>query len=193
MKRYYYLLFIPLTLTFNACGGEEKEAGGEKTEANKTETDFSGMEEIKLNDKDLNAAIKVPQIASSTGDIIPVTVDHGMGDFIWTVKVGDGEKFKLMIENAEGLGDDLIGEKKKMFESFWKIEYLVDESNLIMYKKSIEGEETVPDQYHVFAVVKIDGIPYKVYSDETVQFKKPDAEEMLRSVRSLLEANAEPA
>lgn len=193
MKKFLIHLVIPFSVLLTSCGGDDK--GSETSNDNAGETtqpatDFSGMQKVSLNDFQLEAEGMVPQIAGPNGDIIPYTVLHEEDDFFWVIEIGpEGEKFRLIIENAAGMEGDLVAEKKKMFEDFWEIEYLVDEKNIIMYRKAVKGEESVPNQFHVFGVMNVDDIPYKIYSDETIQFRKPEAEEMLRSVRSLIEGS----
>jgi hypothetical protein len=192
MKKFLLSLMLPAAIVMTSCGGDEEKAeggdGGEKVEA----TDFSGMESVDLASMQLKAKVMVPQIAGPNGDIIPPVVKHEEDDFFWTIEIGEGgEKFRLIIENAEGLGEDLVAEKKQMFEDFWEIEYLLDEKDVIMYQKKVKNDGSVPEQFHVFGMVTIDGVKYKVYSDETIQFRKPEAEEMLRTIRSMLEAGAE--
>lgn len=180
-------MILPAALIFSSCGGDDKPSEGDGDNNNETteDLDFSEMEEIKLSQYEMNASIRVPQIVGPNGDVFPVVVKHDDGDYFWYVEIGEnGDRFKLIFEIADGLADDLVAEKKKMFQKFWKIEYLVDEKDIIMYRMYMEGD-AVPEQFHVFAQVTIDGTRYRVYSDESHQYRKKQAEDMYKSIRSI--------
>jgi hypothetical protein len=187
MKKFILSIMLPAALIFTSCGGDEKSTEGDDSNSNgKDESlDLSEMEEIKLEKYDLKASVHVPQIVGPNGDVFPVVVKHEDGDYFWYIEIGDnGDRFRLIFEIADGLADDLVAEKKKMFQSFWKIDYLIDEKDVILYRLYME-EDAVPEQFHVFAQVTIDGTRFRVYSDESHQYRKKQAEDMYKTIRSI--------
>ena len=118
MKKFLIHLVIPFSVLLTSCGGDDK--GSETSNDNAGETtqpatDFSGMQKVSLNDFQLEAEGLVPQIAGPNGDIIPYTVLHEEDDFFWVIEIGpEGEKFRLIIENAAGI----VGESYRTGRSY---------------------------------------------------------------------------
>lgn len=193
MKKLAFFLLITagLAFTITSCGGED---GEEKESDSQSEStggddesdliDLSDMALEDLSDHGLPTKIKLPQIPGRSGDIIPFTVEN-QDDFRWFIQIGEeGDLYRLIIENAEGF-ENIMEDQKNSFQSFFTIDYIVEEEDIIMYKKTVKSEESVPEQYHIFGVVEIGGIPYKVMSDWTIPFNKLAAKRMYKSVKSL--------
>lgn len=185
------LLCIPAAVLLTSCGGdesgdsEEKENGSEETT-----TDYSDMETLDLSEHQLPAKIKIPQITGEEGAVMPIEVIHEEDDFIWEIRIGEeGEKFRLVIEDMAAMEGDVIADHKRIIEgTIYDVEYIIDESDLIMYKQMIEGEASVDPRFGVCGVVEIDGYPFKLYSSDQTDFRKPQVEDMMRSIRSIMES-----
>ncbi len=184
------LLCIPAAVLLTTCGGdesgdsEEKENGSEETTI-----DYSDMETLDLSEHQLPAKIKIPQITGEEGAVMPIEVIHEEDDFIWEIRIGEeGEKFRLVIEDMAAMEGDVIADHKRIIEgTIYDVEYIIDESYLIMYKQMIEGEASVDPRFGVCGVVEIDGYPFKLYSSDQTDFRKPQVEDMMRSIRSIME------
>jgi hypothetical protein len=171
MKKLIY--FIPvMALAFISCGGGE--AGtSEEGNAEATETEMTGKT-IDLSEYGMDFTIVVPDKANLQTEVI--ATDWG------GVEIIQGENFMLSIAYGEGdldllkfdLGEDLV----------YKSEILEDSPDHLLYKRSIEGADVVPE-HHFLYVLKIDGDAVEVQNSKDASFSEEAARAMLKSAMSL--------
>lgn len=184
-------LIIFSILFLAACGGEEK-SDSEGNETKDETVDTEGMSDLPLSEHGLNLVIKTPPISSSTGSILP-SVHHEEGSLDWTVKIGD--KFEMIIEewSPEHDPNQKVAEEKKYVEnSVFEIEFLTDEDDLIMYKRTLPEGQGGKTSYHVYSAQKIDGITY-VFKSGLDGGLKPIIEDMVKTIKTVQSSKSQPA
>lgn len=179
MKTIKYLGFATLLLSLIACGGNtstEKENSEEtiSQEAGTEKNDLTGMHQVDLSAYNLNASMYVPD--DSKGKTTIATSSWG------SIEISNGNTFALEIvpfgmslaEKKEELAGDLV----------YTIEYLKENDQLIVYKKSIKDSETEAE-YHFFMNVEIDGEIVEIKNSMEGSFSQRNIEKMVESARSL--------
>ena len=192
MKNTKFLsFFAAAALLLSSCGGEENtenEGNGENQQ--EEQVDVSDMNALNLKDHGLDITIMLPSVSSSTGASIEPNITHEMDGFRWEVSLG--EKFVLIVEDY-AKEDNLIAEEKKRIEGydFFDIEYLVEEDDLIMYKRQLPEGAGGDATYHVYGMKNLNGsnIVFRSVDDG---FLKPIVEDMVRTIKSA-KGNQEPA
>lgn len=181
MKKVFILASLSLWL-LASCGGSGETT--ETAESGDTSTvDFSDMDEMSLQSEGLNMKIMLPNVASSTGASIEPTVEHFDGDYLWDVKIGN--QFHLIIEDF-GKEQNKVAEEKKRIEGLnkiFRVEYVVDEPKVIMYKRELHEGQGGKTTYHCYGETVIDGYTYVLRSHEDGNFK-PIIEDMVKTIRS---------
>lgn len=173
-------------LTFTACGGGE---GGESDGTNGEETtdlDFADMNEITLKDHGLNMSLMLPEVASSTGASIEPQIVHDDGDYLWDVQIGS--HFHLVVEDFGKEKDKVADEKKRLTDlsNIFVIEFLIDDPELIMYKRSLHEGQGGKPTYHCYGQKVIDGYTYVLRSEEEGGMK-PIIDDMVKTIQSAKE------
>ena len=174
-------------MIFSSCTSEETE---EKEEEIDYEEEYYEFQEISFKNYDIPAVIALPDETANIGASTKPEVLH-VESFKWEVNVG--KNFSLHLEDF-GNDKNLVKTKKKELErqEVFKITYLVDEDDLIMYeqvldvKGSSQAVSTVGVEhksYHAYGEKKIDGINYALYSRQE-GFEKPYIEFITKSIRS---------
>lgn len=131
--------------------------------------EFQGL---KLEQYGLPAMIMLPDETANIGASTKPEVVHNDGDFIWDIFVGPN--FELHIEDY-GDYTDLVDYKRKELstQDVFKISYLVDEKDLIVYESTLivrGSKEASPSvgvkhkSFHVYAQRIINGITYELRS-----------------------------
>ena len=159
MKR-FFLCAISATLILSSCGGSGEE--GNETDNNNVEDtlDYSGMTEMSLKEHGLNMKFMLPDVQSSTGAALEPQILHDDGDYLWHVKIGT--RFHLIIEDY-GKEKDKVGYEKARLADLEKIfvcEYIIDDADLIMYKRTLHEDQGGKPSYHVYGETTIDGYTY---------------------------------
>ena len=145
--------------------------------------EYAGMNEMSLKEYGLNMAIMLPEVASSTGASIEPQVEHEDGDYLWHVLIGT--RFHLVIEDFGKEKNKVADEKKRLADlnDIFVIEYLVDEPNLIMYKRTLHEDQGGKKTYHCYGETVIDGYTYVLRSQQDGSLK-PIVEDMVKTIRS---------
>lgn len=192
MKKTKLFFSVALSiLIFSACGGEENnENNNDKNEEKEEQVDVSDMNALNLKDHGLDITIMLPSVSSSTGASIEPNVTHEMDGFRWEVSLG--EKFVLIIEDY-AKEDNLIAEEKKRIEGydFFDIEYLVENDDIIMYKRELPEGAGGDPTYHVYGMKELNGSNI-VFRSVDNGFLKPIVEDMVRTIKSV-KGNQSPA
>lgn len=178
------LLFFGLVFSavLTSCGGNS----GVDDDANKNLTDslnFVDMNAISLKEHGLNMILMLPEVASSTGASIEPKVDHDQGDYIWKISIG--ARFELIIEDYGKETAKVANEKKRLkdLSNIFDIEILLDETNLIMYKRTLHEGKGGKPSYHCYGETNIDGFTYVLRSNDEGALK-PIIEDMVTTIRS---------
>lgn len=185
------VFFLAFLVGSSSCGDQ-----GNNTSKNQFQDEFEEYYEfqlVDLSDKEFKATMYLPDETANIGASTKPLIQHGKGELRWDISVGP--KFHLVIED-QGNYTDLLEVHKKTLEqnSFFKIDYLVEDSVVLMYKKAllVDGESKNAkigqehESYHVYGQKIIDGITYEIKSDEA-GYSKETIELMTKSIRSIKE------
>lgn len=188
MKKIFALPLIALALSFNSCGGGEKGESGENdstaTESSNEELDLEGMAEHDLSGQGLNAKIMVAEETAPNGAPFPVVDSVVIEGVSWQVRVGD--KFNIILEEADGSGKYIAAEKKRLTETgIYDLKYVVDKPNAMLYEANLKNGAGSKPFFHVFGVVKIEGKDFIIKSSDAGEFNKGQAEKMLKTIMAL--------
>lgn len=181
-------LFIGLTLLSSCGGSEEKSEEKEEFTLNEDYYDFKG---VSLSSYGINAMIMLPDETANIGAATKPEIIHADGDFKWDILVGPN--FQLHIEDY-GDYNDLVEVKKKELKEydFVKINYLINEKDLILYeqtllvkgsKKAAKSVGVEHRSYHVYGQKTIDGVTYELRSRDE-GYEKVIIELMAKSIKS---------
>ena len=190
MKRFFLIPFAAI-LVLTSCGGSGE--GTDTTDGNAADTiDFSDMNEMSLKEEGLNMAIMLPEVASSTGASIEAKIDHDDGDYLWHVLIGS--RFHLVIEDFGKEKNKVAGEKERLADlgKIFVTEYVIDEPNLIMYKRTLHEDQGGKPSYHCYGETTVDGYTYVLRSQEDGSLK-PIIDDMVKTIRSAKPISAVPA
>lgn len=175
--RFIGLCFCAITLA--ACGGDTPETKNDgktnKTTVSekKSEDDMKGMHSVNLIDYDIDASLFIPDDSKGKAEFL--MTDAGA----LTILVGNKYGIELMpygltvSEKKEELANDLV----------YTIEYLKDEPDLLVYKKTIADSEMEPD-FHFFMNTTLGEDNYEIKSLDN-HYSKKAVEKMIQSARSL--------
>lgn len=187
MKKLFCLSLFAIALLLNSCGGKGDGTtdGTDSTKVDGTgEVDLEGMKEHDLSGAGLNASIMVADELGPSGAPFPVKDSVIIEGIAWQVMVG--EKFSIIIEEADGTGKYVANEKKKLTETgIYDLKYEVDTPNAILYEASLKDGAGSKPFYHVYGVVKLEGKDFTIKSDAAGEFNKGQAEKMLKTIQAL--------
>ncbi len=187
MKKLFSLSLVAIALSLGSCGGSKGEKDGDGTDSTSTsngEVDLEGMKEYSLKGSGLNASIMVADETGPTGAPFPVKDSVIIDGISWQVNVG--EKYSIVIEEADGSGKYVANEKKKLGETgIYELKYEVDKPNFMLYEAKLIGGAGSKPFYHVFGVVKLEGKDFTIRSNPSGEFNKGQAEKMLKTIQAL--------
>lgn len=173
MKLLNQLIIVTAVSLAFACGnGSTNESEGEKLSENNVETE--GMKQVDLSEYELNASISIPDDSKGKAEII--STDWGSIE----INVSDWYSIEIV---PYGIS---IAEKKAELASdlVYSVEYLTEEENLILYKKTI-AESDVDPEFHFFMTTEVDGELVEVKSAGDKAFTKKQIETMISSAKTL--------
>lgn len=191
MKTFVHILVIFSLASFLfSCNDAESETESIETDLNNI--DYSEFEGKSLKDYGIPALIMLPDQTSNIGAAIEPEILHEEGDFKWEINIGPN--FTMKIEDY-GNEKNMVQEEKDRLAriKFYSVEYLVDEPDLIMYKRTLNysdkaaGSEAVGAEhitYHCYGTSEVDGITYVLRSRDE-GYHKPIIETMVKTVKSL--------
>lgn len=188
MKRLSFLFIIPAVMTFASCGGGDStdETNSDSTETASAEVDYTGMKSYDLTPNGIKTTIMVPEELSSTGEPYPVEVERDDDMLTWDIIVGNN--YDLVIEEPDGEGKYMEREKERLKnDDVFTETFIVDEPTVMLYKASLPEGAGQRDYYHIFGTATINGIEYLIKSNMMGEFSEVQAQDMLKSYRSLTE------
>ena len=151
-------IFVGLFALTN-CGDEADPAGPEDIVVN---DDYYEFLDFIMADYDIPGVISLPDETANIGASTRPEVKHEES-FKWEINAG--QKFQMHIEDF-GILDDLVKEKKKELadQKFFKIKYLIDETDLIVYERTL----MVSGSKYAAPEVGIEHKSYHVYGQKTI-------------------------
>lgn len=172
MKKAIFIL--SLTFIFS-CGNEETKVTDKPvTEENLKKTDLSEYE--------LPFVIQTEKIKDENGSFLNIDVTHEDGELDWILKLGNS--FNLVIEDW---GDEKLNPKEEVkrqqeLEQHFDYNYIKEESNYVVYSKSIPGD-TLNTQHYFYSITEVEeGYYYAIKSNPSESFT-------LKQINSMLEAS----
>jgi hypothetical protein len=179
---------IFLTTFFSGCKTESADSNEERLELDNDYYEFKG---ISLADHGINAMVMLPDETANIGASTKPEVIHTEGDFKWDIHVGPN--FHLHIEDYGDYTDRVETKKKELKEyGHFKIRYLIDEKDLILYEQTliVRGSKNASPtvgyehkSYHVFGQKVIDGITYELRSRDE-GYEKVIIQLMAKTIKS---------
>ncbi len=174
-------------LLFAACGGNGADPNSEDIVI---DDDYYEFQDFIMADYEIPGVLSLPDETANIGASTRPEVIHNES-FTWEINVGP--KFQLHIEDF-GILDELVKEKKKELadQKFFKINYLIDEPDLIVYERTlvVSGSKKASPKvgvehksYHVYGQKTINKIIYSLSSAEE-GCDKDIVELMAKSIKS---------
>lgn len=195
MKFNQFFTFAPIAILFLglivfSCGDDSKKDDQKEVEIS-LDDDYYEFKGISLKEYGIPALIMLPDETANIGASTKPEVLHNEGDFIWDINVGPN--FNLHIEDY-GDYTDMVNYKKKELkkQDLFKITYLIDEKDLILYERTLivkgskKASPTVGVEhksYHVYGQKVINGITYELRSRDE-GYEKMIIELMAKSIKS---------
>ena len=169
------------------CGEEAPDANAQDISV---DDDYYEFQDFIMADFDIPAVISLPDETANIGASTRPEVKHEES-FKWEINAG--QKFQLHIEDF-GILDDLVKEKKKDLadQKFFKIKYLIDDPDLIVYERTLMvagSKYAAPEvgiehkSFHVYGQKTINNIIYGLSSAEE-GCDKHIVELMAKSIKS---------
>lgn len=189
LRRFMIFGLIGMSAMLYSCGSEEVDPNdGEIV----IDDDYYEFQDFNLEDYDIKAFISLPDETANIGASTKPEIIHIEDDIKWEVNVG--QNFQLMIEDYGDLTDLIEVEKKELAEqSFFKVNYIIDEPDMILYERTllVKGTKKASSKvgvehrtYHVYGQKVIDGISYELQSREE-GYEKVIIELMAKSIKSM--------
>lgn len=186
MKRLFLLFFVALiAFPLTRCGGpaEDDELTDEEL------YEFQGF---SMKPYDMPVMIMLPDETANIGASTKPEVEHEEDGFQWKLSVGPN--FEMIIDDWGADREMVSSEKKELAEhSFYKIKYIVDEPDFILYEQElkVDGKKGVPNSvgvkhktYHVYGQKVINGITY-VFRSRDEGYEKVIIDLMAKSIKSV--------
>lgn len=184
-KLLLFLLGALLVLPIAGCDG----SSGEDELTDEELYEFQGF---SLKPYDIPVMIMLPDETANIGASTRPEVNHVEDDFKWELEVGPN--FHMIIDDWGSDREMVSAEKKKLAGlNFYKIKYLVDEPDFILYEQElkVEGRKGVSSNvgvkhktYHVYGQKVIDGITY-VFRSRDDGYEKVIIDLMAKSIKSV--------
>lgn len=188
-------IFIPFAIlcivVLSSCGGNVNN-DIQSTEEIVLDDDYYEFQGFNLKKYDIPVMIMLPDETANIGASTKPEVIHAEDDFKWEIIVGSN--FHLLIDDWGDYTDMVKSRKKELKElDFYKIRYLIDEKDFILYeqelipkgsKKAAKTVGTLHKSYHVYAQKVIDGVTY-VFRSRDEGFEKLIIELMAKSIKSV--------
>lgn len=182
---------ITTSLMLNSCGGDTPAdvVGGDNIVV---DDDYYEFQDFNLAKFDIPAIISLPDETANIGASTKPEIVHIEDDIKWEVKIGTN--FQLLLEDYGDINDLIAVEKKELAEqSFFKVKYLIDDQDLILYERTllVKGTDKASPKvgvehksYHVYGSKVVNGITYELQSRED-GYEKVIIELMAKSIKSL--------
>lgn len=178
-KKFLIYLLAPVAMFITSCGGDEAE-GGKKGEGGSEEVNLDGMvgdDTLKVHG--LNTTVWVPEELAPDGTQIPSQIEPDEDNMIWKLK--SGKKFHIVIRVVDGEGNYIKRKKEELAGGIFKVEYLDEKDNYLMYKASLPENVSKAEFFKFYGVKKVNGEEYEFYTEESAELKKMDVELVKKS------------
>jgi len=172
--------------TLNSCGNSTDESDDIVVD-----DDYYEFQDFALKSYEIPAMISLPDETANIGASTKPEVINDEDDIKWEIIVGPN--FQLMIEDYGDITDLIEVEKKDIADKkFFKVKYLIDEEDMILYERTLlvkgtdKASPTVGVEhksYHVYGKKTVDGITYELQSRED-GYEKVIIELMAKSIKS---------
>ncbi len=193
MKFRLFLFFFHLvfSLTLVSCSENEKIVEEPKEAETVLDDDYYDFQGFNMSPYDIPVMIMLPDETANIGASTKPEVVHTVDDFKWELLVGSN--FEMLIDDWGDYTDMVVTRKKELASlNFYKINYLIDQQNFIMYEqelipKGIKASNSVGvphKSYHVYAEKVIDGVTY-VFRSQDEGAEKLIIELMAKSIKSV--------
>lgn len=171
-QRFVFFCFLAMFLF--SCG---RSSEGKIAEADNqiNEKDYYEFKGVSLEEYGIPASIMLPDETANIGASTVVEVLHKEDDFLWDILVGPN--FSLHIED---FGDriNMVENKRQELEAetLFRVEYLENKKNLIIYKKTliVKGSSMASPKvgvehksFHVYGQKISKGITYELRSQDS--------------------------
>ncbi len=169
-----FIFFFLIALFFSSCDtfSESKNAENNNLINEEEYYEFKG---VSLQEYAIPASIMLPDETANIGASTVVEVLHKDGDFLWDILVGPN--FSLHIED---FGDriNMVENKRQELkeETLFHVEYLLNENDLIVYKKTLIVKGSIKasprvgvehKSFHVYGQKISRGITYELRSQDS--------------------------
>lgn len=191
MKKITFLVLalVTLSVTTYSCKDEGENDVISNDPQKEVDVDLSDFKGESLKKHGINALIMLPDETSNTGASVVPTFTR-QEDHLWLVEMGP--RFEMIIEDLGSETTAVDRMKNELIDlGIYDIEFLVDEPDLIMYKRSIKYsddsklEVKKTSTYHCFGTKTIDGINYLIMSGKAdTGFHKLIVKDMVKTIRS---------
>ena len=193
MKFRLFLFFFHLvfSLTLVSCSENEKIVEEPKEAETVLDDDYYDFQGFNMSPYDIPVMIMLPDETANIGASTKPEVVHTVDDFKWELLVGSN--FEMLIDDWGDYTDMVVTRKKELASlDFYKINYLIDQKNFIMYEqelipKGVKASNSVGvphKSYHVYAEKVIDGVTY-VFRSQDEGAEKLIIELMAKSIKSV--------
>ncbi len=156
--------------------------------------DYYDFQPFSMKGHDIPIMIMLPDNTTKIGASTKPEVYHTEDDFKWEMKVGSN--FQLLIDDWGDYTDMIKSRKKELKElDFYKIQYLIDEKDFILYEQELKPRGSAKaatsvgvlhKSYHVYCQKIIDGVTY-VFRSRDEGYEKIIIELMAKSIKSVKE------
>ncbi|MDR0801276.1 hypothetical protein [Fluviicola sp.] len=180
-----FLLLLAAFFVAVRCGDSEK---GKQL----TDDELSEFREFSMKPYDIPIMIMLPDETANIGASTQPEVIHVEDDFKWELMVGPN--FHMVIDDWGADREMVSSEKKRLAGlSFYKVKYLVDEPDFILYERELKvsGKKGAPKSvgvehktYHVYGQKVIDDITY-VFRSRDDGYEKVIIDLMAKSIKSV--------
>lgn len=172
-KPFFQLIgYCCILMTLSAC--DSNTTPTEQLDIVDLNEDYYEFQGFNLKPFELPYSIMLPDETANIGAATVPEISHKEGDFYWDIAIGSN--FKLHIEDY-GDYNDLIPQKRNELKNqkIFKVEYLVNEKNLIVYKQTlmVKGSKNASPKvgvehssYHVYGQKEFNNISYELSSSE---------------------------
>jgi hypothetical protein len=181
----FYLLLALLVFPFVRCGNPEKDD-------EITDDELYEFQGFSMAPYDMPVMIMLPDETANIGASTKPEVIHEEDGFQWQLSVGPN--FQMIIDDWGADREMVSSEKEELAgHSFYKIKYLVDEPDLILYEQElkVDGKKGVSENigiqhktYHVYGQKVINGITY-VFRSRDEGYEKVIIDLMAKSIKSV--------
>jgi hypothetical protein len=183
-----FLIGLIVGVGLMSCGGNSGNDDGALQTNDTLPLNFEDMQALSLVNYGIDMQVMLPQVQSATGNSIEPKVEHDEGDYLWYLSIGP--RFNLIIEDYGRETKKVAAEKKRLKDltGIFDIEYLLEEPNVIMYKRTLHEGKGGSPSYHCYGETVIDVYTYVLRSDEDGTYKLI-VEDMVRTIKSAAPVN----